>query len=77
VSGFYNRGPQSFGYYRGNPLFGGQGAGQGVDMAGSNSYAAGQGPGAGTVGGLHPSVIYMIVLVIVEMFVFAWLAKHV
>jgi hypothetical protein len=46
-------------------------------MAGSTSYAAGQGSVGGGSKNYPPSVVYMVVLVIVEMFVFAFIAKHV
>lgn len=46
-------------------------------MAGSTSYAAGQGAAAGSSGsGWHPSILYMFVLIIAEMFVFAFISKH-
>lgn len=54
-----------------------QGQGVSLNMAGSTSYAAGQGPGTSTSGSaMPPSVIYMVILIILEMFVFAFIAKH-
>lgn len=73
---FYQQGPQSFGYYRGAPMQGGYGSGMGVTMAGSNSYAPGQGPAAGSQQGWHPTILYMFVLILAEMAVFAWISKH-
>jgi hypothetical protein len=64
----------SFGYYRGNPMVMGQGSGQGVNMAGTNTFAAGQ--GGGVAGGWHPTVLYLGALIIAEMFVFAFISKH-
>lgn len=70
----------TWGYYRGTPFYGGSGSGYGTqgvnDMAGSTSYAAGQGPAAGSSSGWHPSVLYMFVLIFAEMFVFAYIGKH-
>lgn len=64
----------SFGYYRGSPMVLGQGSGQGVSMAGTNSFAAGQ--GGGIASGWHPTVLYMLALIVVEMFAFAFISKH-
>jgi hypothetical protein len=72
----FNYPPSSFGYYRGSPQAGGTGSGMGVSMAGNTSYAAGQGPSAGSNSGWHPSILYMFVLIIAEMFVFAFISKH-
>ena len=72
----FNYPPSSWGYYRGAPMAGGQGSGQGVTMAGTNSYAAGQGPAAGSQSGWHPTILYMFVLILAEMAVFAWISKH-
>lgn len=66
----------SFGYYRGSPLAGGQGSGQGHNPMGSNTFAAGQGPGTSSGTGWHPTVLYMLVLIIAEMFVFAFISRH-
>lgn len=67
----------SFGYYRGNPQFGGYGSGQGQNVAGIGQFAAGQG-GAGTNGSnWSPTVMYLFVLIIAEMFVFGFLSRHV
>jgi hypothetical protein len=64
----------SFGYYRGTPVVGGQGSGQGVPVAGSNAFAAGQGPQG--VQGWHPTILYLSALVIAEMFLFAFISRH-
>jgi hypothetical protein len=58
------------GYYTGyGPLAGGQGSGMGQPMAGRGQFAAGNGV---TVGGQdwHPTILYLVALVIAEMFVF-------
>ena len=67
----------SFGYYRGSPIVGGDGAGQGPNMSGSNVFSAGQGSSAATGSGAWtPTILYLFVLVFVEMFVFAFIARH-
>lgn len=67
----------SFGYYRGSPLYGGGaygGGGSGPQMAGSNTFAQGQGaPGSQT--GWSPTILYMIGLVIAEMVIFGILSR--
>lgn len=68
----------SFGYYRGNPQFMGgaqAGGGQGPNMAGSNTFAQGQGPQGQTGTGWNPTILYMLGLIIAEMVVFAVLAR--
>jgi hypothetical protein len=67
----------SFGYYRGNPIYGGDGSGQGVNMAGSNVFSAGQGAqgSSGSATAWSPTILYMFVLILVEMFVFAIIAR--
>jgi hypothetical protein len=63
----------SFGYYRGTPYWGNDGSGKGPDMAGNSAFAAGQGTNADT--GWEPSIPFLFGMVILEMIVFAWLAK--
>ncbi len=72
----FNYPPASWGYYRGAPLAGGTGSGQGGTMGGSNSYAAGQGPAAGAQSGWHPTILYTFALILLEMAVFGWISKH-
>lgn len=64
----------SFGYYRGWPLVGGQGSGQGVEMAGSNVFSAGSGGMADTTT-WTPTILYLFALIIAEMFVFAFIGR--
>jgi hypothetical protein len=67
----------SFGYYRGSPQFGGgaqAGGGQGVAMAGTNTFAQGQGP-QGSSTGWNPTILYLIALVIGEMVIFGIIAR--
>jgi hypothetical protein len=74
---YYFKPSQSFGYYRGNPLAYGQGSGQGVEMAGSNVFSAGSGTQDSTGATWTPTVLYLFVLVIIEMFVFAFIGRHI
>ena len=71
-----SRGPnQATGYYMGyGPQAGGSGSGMGRRMSGIGQLASGQGV---TVGGQtwHPTILYLIALVIVEMAVFGYVAK--
>lgn len=73
-----SRGPnQATGYYMGyGPQAGGSGSGMGQRMSGIGQLASGQGV---TVGNQqwHPTILYLIVLVIVEMVVFGWVSKAV
>ena len=68
----------SFGYYRGSPVAGNDGSGMGPSMSGSNVFSAGQGSSdtAGS-GSWTPTILYLFVLIFVEMFVFAFIARHV
>jgi hypothetical protein len=68
----------SFGYYRGAPQFGGgahSGGGQGNQVAGSNTFAQGQGPTGQQTSGWNPTILYMIGLIILEMIVFGIIAR--
>lgn len=68
----------SFGYYRGNPLYGNEGSQQGVNMAGSDVFSSGQGTQTGGAGAAWtPTILYLFVFIIVEMFVFAFLARKI
>lgn len=44
---------------------------------GTGQFAQGQGPGGGGVGDWSPTILYMFVLILAEMFVFAWLARKI
>lgn len=68
----------SFGYYRGSPQYLGgaqSGGGQGPNMAGTNTFAQGQGPTGGTGSGWSPTILYMITLIIAEMVIFGIIAR--
>lgn len=74
---YYARPSSAFGYYRGWPLVGGQGSDQGVEMAGTNVFSAGQGSNSATGSSWTPTILYLFVLIIAEMFVFAWIGRRV
>jgi hypothetical protein len=68
----------SFGYYRGSPQYLGgaqSGGGQGNPVAGSNTFAQGQGPTGGETTGWNPTILYMFGLIILEMVVFGIIAR--
>jgi hypothetical protein len=74
---YFAKPSSSFGYYRGWPIYGGDGSGQGVEMAGTNVFSAGQGsPGTTDGSTWTPTILYLFVLIIVEMFVFAFIARR-
>ena len=65
----------SQGYYRGTPVYGGQGAGEGQNMAGKGLFSQGTGPVQGT--GWTPTILYLFVLILAEMVVFGFIARKV
>jgi hypothetical protein len=68
----------SFGYYRGSPIVGNDGGSQGVEVAGVNVFSAGQGSVSDVSGnGWTPTILYLFVLIIAEMFIFGILARRV
>lgn len=75
----YSAPSSSFGYYRGNPQFMGTGSGIGQNVAGNNQFAAGQGNVVGGAGTSNwtPTILYLFVLIVAEMFVFAFLSRHI
>lgn len=75
----YSTPTASYGYFRGSPLYGGYGSGQGPSMAGNGTFAQGQGNVVGGSGNNNwtPTILYLFVLIIAEMFVFAFLSRHV
>jgi hypothetical protein len=66
----------SFGYYRGTPMAGGSGSGMGQSMAGTGVFSAGSGVSAGS-SNWNPTILYMFALIILEMVIFGFLAKHI
>jgi hypothetical protein len=67
----------SYGYYRGWPLVGGQGSGQGVEMAGNGVFSAGQGTGTSNGSAWSPTILYLFALIIAEMFIFAFIGRSI
>jgi hypothetical protein len=68
----------SFGSYRGAPIYGGDGSGMGPNVSGSNVFSAGQGSvTSANASAWTPTILYLFVLVFVEMFVFAFIARHI
>ena len=78
ATGFYNRPTASFGYWRGGgseiPLAGGQGSNMGPKTQGLGMFSQGQGDAAGN-GNWHPTVIYLLILIIAEMVVFGFISR--
>lgn len=75
--GYFASPSSSFGYYRGAPIFGNEGSGQGVNVAGSNVFSAGSGTQSSAAGtSWTPTILYLFVLVVLEMFVFAFIARR-
>ena len=75
---YYARPTSSFGYYRGNPVFNGDGSSQGPNVSGLNVFSSGQGNATdGGTGAWSPTILYLFVLVLIEMFVFAWVSRHI
>ena len=75
--GYASQPNPAFGYYRGTgsegPLAGGQGSKMGPKLQGLGIFSQGQGaPGAS---GWDPSIVYLLLLVIAEMFVFGFISR--
>lgn len=69
----------SFGYYRGSPQAGGgaqSGGGYGPQRMAQNQFAQGQGP-TQQAGAWTPTILYLVALVILEMAVFAFIARRI
>lgn len=66
----------AYGYYTGYgpQAGGGEGSGMGQRMSGIRQLAAGQGVSVGNQD-WHPTILYLIALVIVEMVVFGYIGK--
>jgi len=68
----------SYGYYRGAPIAGGEGSGMGPNMSGSNVFSAGQGSvTSANASAWTPTILYLFVLIFIEMFIFAFVARHI
>jgi hypothetical protein len=71
---FYSRPSSSLGFWRGSGSNAGVSGLGGNEMAGTSSgiFAAPTVPGAG---GWEPSVLYLLILIVAEMFVFGFIAR--
>lgn len=72
---YFAKPSSAFGYYRGTPYYNGEGSGMGQNVSGTNVFSAGVG-GQATDSGWTPTILYLFVLILVEMFVFALIARH-
>lgn len=75
---FYARPSSSAGYWRGSGSPGGAGvAGVGGTMAGTNTISGifSAPSGAPSAGGWSPSVLYLLVLIVAEMFIFGFISR--
>ena len=79
TTGFYARPTASFGYWRGGgseiPLSEGQGSMAGPRFQGLGLFSQGQGSSPGDDSGWHPTVIYLLILVVAEMIVFGFISR--
>ena len=78
ATGFYSRPSSAFGYWRGSggaegPLAGGQGSGMGQSNSGLGIFSQGQGAPGAT--GWEPTVVYLLILTVAEMFVFGFVSR--
>lgn len=75
---YYAKPTSSFGYYRGWPIYGGDTGSEGPQVSGANVFSQGQGASMTSgAGAWSPTILYLFVLVLVEMFVFAFIARRV
>jgi hypothetical protein len=71
---YFSSPSSSFGYYRGAPLYQGEGAGQGGIVSGNNVFSAGQGKAQGSA--WSPTILYLFVFILAEMVIFGMIARH-
>lgn len=75
---YFGKPTSSFGYYRGTPYAGGgDDSGMGPLMAGNSVFSSGQGATGVNASGWTPTVLYLFVLILIEMFVFAFIGRHI
>lgn len=68
----------SYGYYRGSPLYMGQGSNQGANVSGNGIFSPGQGSGTESQGSAWtPTIMYLFVLIIAEMIMFGIIGRHI
>jgi hypothetical protein len=73
---YFSNPTSSFGYYRGSPMYGGQGSGSGPSISGNGQFSQGSGP-VNNTSQWNPTILYMFALIIVEMVVFGFLARRI
>ena len=74
---YFSNPTSSMGYYRGSPnANGGSGSGGGQQVHGNGIFAQGTGP-VNNTSQWNPTILYMFALIILEMVVFGFLAKHI
>lgn len=73
---YFSNPTSSFGYYRGSPMYGGQGSGNGPTVSGTGQFAQGTGP-VNSTNQWNPTILYMFALIIAEMVIFGFLARRV
>jgi hypothetical protein len=75
---YVSRPTSSFGYYRGNPIYGGDIGTEGPQVSGANVFSSGQGVMSSANGtGWTPTILYLFLLILAEMFVFAFIGRRV
>lgn len=75
---YFAKPTSSFGYYRGWPVYLGDTGTEGPQVSGSNVFSQGQGATTTAGAGMWtPTILYLFVLILVEMFIFAWIARRV
>jgi hypothetical protein len=75
--GYFARPTSSFGYYRGNPIYNGDGSNQGPNVSGTNIFSAGQGSSTADGNAWSPTILYLFVLILIEMFLFAYISRKI
>ena len=73
----FARPTSSFGYYRGSPIYNGDGSNQGPNVSGTNVFSSGQGSGTSSGSAWSPTILYLFVLILVEMFLFAFISRKI
>lgn len=75
---YFPRPTSSFGYYRGSPIYQGDGSGMGQQVSGNSIFSAGQGSATASGGDTWtPTILYLFALILIEMFVFAWIGRRI
>jgi hypothetical protein len=74
---FYPRPTSSYGYYRGWPIHGGDTGTEGPQVSGTGVFSQGQGSNTAGTAGWTPTILYLFVLILVEMFIFAYISRKV